>query len=545
MKKLITNLWECIRSKYTRKETNMIGYKITRPNAKIYIMRGISGAGKSTIAYDLSKKYGGIILSADAEILSIGNGDYSKGYSYVSDDGRTAISIAHARVFGKFRDLVVYEPCIIIDNTNLNRSSIKRFVETALISGYDEDNIEIVDIGLNGLTAEQLAERNSHNVNIDTINKMITSYNSAGKIEVKTIFEFNTDEEERVYKEKEKFINVLNHYYDNGWLIKHTNEELGLIIWNYSVKTTYEGKWDNVTRICRSLVTDFDGIIVSRGFDKFFNYEEIKYQFDAEDFKDSVFYEKVDGSYIGVFWYKDRWIARSKGSFDTDQAKRAIEFFNAYSCETKAKFKKGLTHNFEVLYPENQIVVDYKGYEGLVYLATTSNKGHHFVIEYLTDEVKTANKYDFVMDYDKIKAMDDGINEGFVGRTKKGMLFKIKFETYKINHAIITNTSSYDIWSAMVNGTIEDIIAIIPDECYDFVKSTRESIQTDYDNMYADIMSSYDALEKDGMSMKDFAIKYKNHKYSSFFFKLFKGEEINEEVIWKRVKPEYRRPFSV
>lgn len=519
----------------------MLGVEISRPNSKLFIMRGISGAGKSTIAEKLAKEHNGIILSADNEIIELGDGNYSRGYSYVSDKGKTAISIAHGRVKWKLIDLSQSEDCIIIDNTNLNRSSVKQHIEIVLNNGYDEKNIEIVDIGLNGLTIDELASRNKHNVTKEVITKMVNSYNAAGKFEVETIFEFNTDEEERIIKTKENFIDVLNNYYDNGWLIKHVNDELGLIIWNYSTNTTYEGKWDNITMMCRSLVTDFNGVIVSRGFNKFFNYAEIRYTYKPEVFIDSEFYEKVDGSYIAIFWYKDQWVVRSKGSFDTPQAEKAKELFNNYSDEVKNSFKKTLTHNFEVLYPENQIVVNYNGFEGLVYLATTSRKGDHFIMKDLDSSVTKAKTYDFIMDYKAIKNMDDGINEGFVGKTKDGMLFKIKFDTYIANHAIITNTSSYDIWNAMRIGTIDDFLSIIPDECYEYVKRVRAEIEKERTNLLNEIYATFNKLDKT-LSKKDFAIKYKNEPHISHFFRLYDGLEISDEVIWKKVKPKYSTP---
>lgn len=528
------------------KKRNMLGYVILRPNAKMSIMRGISGAGKSRLANKIKEDNNGVIYSADNEITKFGEGDYNKGYQVVFDDGRTAISKAHSNVLSQVMQAVKTENHIIIDNTNLTRSSVKPYIKMALEAGYDENNIEIVDIGLNGLTAEELAKRNSHSVNIDIINKMITSYNAAGKLDVKTIFEFNATDEQvlKDMKSNEKFIDILNRYHSEGWLIKQVHPTEDLIVWNYSVKTTYEGFWNTTTLMCRSLVTDSNGIIISRGFGKFFNFEEIVHSFPIDKFKDAKFYEKVDGSYIGIFWYIDKWIARSKGSFTTIQAEKALEHFKSFE-NVEQTFKKGLTHNFEVIYPNNRIVVDYGVKDTIVYLATTDNKGNSFVLDKLPNNVEKAKSFDITFDYDKIKAMDDGVNEGLVGVTKDGMRFKIKYATYVTNHGIITNTTSYDIWRGMKDGTIDELVALIPDECYGFVKKVRTEVQENYDIIINEIINNFNSIENvETLTPKEFADKALKLSFSSQLFRLYRGEDIETEYVWKQVKPEFQRPIS-
>lgn len=86
-------------------------------------------------------------------------------------------------------------------------------------------------------------------------------------------------------------ISKLNQYKEDGWLMNQIHPTLPLIIWNYTPKTQYEQFWDEITLICRGLVTDLDGNIVSRGFPKFFNIEENRH-IPTDDFE---VYEKLDG----------------------------------------------------------------------------------------------------------------------------------------------------------------------------------------------------------------------------------------------------------
>lgn len=76
---------------------------------------------------------------------------------------------------------------IIIDNTNIKLNDAKAYVVAALNLGFDEDNIKIVDIGTNGLTAHQLAERNTHGVPLEHINSMISSHKGQGVMTIESI----------------------------------------------------------------------------------------------------------------------------------------------------------------------------------------------------------------------------------------------------------------------------------------------------------------------------------------------------------------------
>jgi RNA ligase len=69
----------------------------------------------------------------------------------------------------------------------------------------------------------------------------------------------------------------LNKYYEDGLLYKQVHPTLPLTIWNYTEKVQYENLWDEVTLMCRGLVTDNTGDMVAIPFQKFFNIEEGKF----------------------------------------------------------------------------------------------------------------------------------------------------------------------------------------------------------------------------------------------------------------------------
>ena len=69
----------------------------------------------------------------------------------------------------------------------------------------------------------------------------------------------------------------LQKYLEDGLLYNQVHPTLDLTIWNYTEKVQYEGLWDEITLMCRGLVTNSKGEIVARPFKKFFNMEEGKH----------------------------------------------------------------------------------------------------------------------------------------------------------------------------------------------------------------------------------------------------------------------------
>jgi len=140
------------------------------------------------------------------------------------------------------------------------------------------------------------------------------------------------------------FLDTLNKYYNEGWLIKQEHPTKDLTIWNYSRQTMWEDHWDSITLMCRGLVTNSKGKIVSRCFKKFFNWEQllsVNYNIPQEPFD---LFEKMDGQLGLLFWYEDEWIFASRGSFTSMYAERAKELLERYEYR---KLDKDFTYIFE------------------------------------------------------------------------------------------------------------------------------------------------------------------------------------------------------
>jgi predicted kinase len=166
---------------------NTLGALISRPNQKLIIMRGIPGSGKSTKANTLVGE--GIIHSTDTVIESIG--DYASHFARMIESGDWTMhsKVHHMNFVNAANSMKEGVSPVIVDNTNIKAVEAKKYVEAALAMGLDESNILIIDVADGGQTAEILAERNTHNVPLVTIKRMLASHKGVGVLTVNKILE--------------------------------------------------------------------------------------------------------------------------------------------------------------------------------------------------------------------------------------------------------------------------------------------------------------------------------------------------------------------
>ena len=335
-------------------------------------------------------------------------------------------------------------------------------------------------------------------------------------------------------------LEVLNKYYEDGWLIKQTHPSLPLTIWNYSQTTQYEGKWDEVTLHCRGLVTDTEGNVIARPFKKFFNIEEGKHtptsEFDV--------YEKMDGSLIIVFWYDGGWVVASRGSFTSEQATAASKIFFD---KLDHNFSIGITYLFEFTANWNRIVVDYGDEDNLTLLgAIRTEDGIEATYEQLEMIAKGANcdvvkRYDGVKDYSTLKGIIKDNQEGFVVRFSNGDRMKIKGEEYLRLHKIMTEVSTKSIWEILSNGDdIELILKDVPDEFFDKVKEYVSELMFQYKTLENEYLRIYNTLSDLKDKRSEFAKRALMFKHPQLLFNIVDGKPYSN-AIWRIIKPEYKK----
>jgi len=341
-------------------------------------------------------------------------------------------------------------------------------------------------------------------------------------------------------------LEILEKYHQDGLLHKQTHPTKNLTIWNYSPKVQYERLWDEITIMCRGLVTNSKGDIVARPFKKFFNYEEHK----PEDIPNEHYevFEKMDGSLGILFNYENEWIMATRGSFTSPQAIKGKEILDKkYDISS---LRKDNTYLFEIIYPENRIVVDYKSEEKLVLLGgfhtETGEEIPYSSLFFMTEcgfELvgiwKTWNE-----DWKNLQKEISKQNEGYVVRFKNGFRMKIKGDEYKRLHKLLTGISSRDIWEHLKDQkSLEDIISDVPDEFYDWVKKTAMDLTNRFQNIEKEFSEIYKNLSEQNLSRKDFALKAKQHRHSNILFNMLDGNNPKQNI-WKILYPNYTKPFK-
>lgn len=336
----------------------------------------------------------------------------------------------------------------------------------------------------------------------------------------------------------------LNKYYEDGLLYKQVHPSLPLTIWNYSEKVQYENLWDETLLMCRGLVTNGQGDIVATPFKKFFNIEEGKFE-PSEKFE---VYEKMDGSLGIVFWFQGQWVIATRGSFTSDQSIKARELLKKYN--TDIMFRH-LTFCFEIIYPENRIVLDYGNEEKLVLLGTFDNTGKEYDVDmwsqYGFDVVK---KYDGINDYKQLKEMVKNDQEGFVVKFSNGDRIKVKGVEYLRLHKIMTNVTTTGIWEYLKNG--EDVLELlkdVPDEFYNKIKSYAQSLRYGFFQISERAGKLHDGFRYG--KYNDVDPEPSKKEFAEFVFKQEKvlhpvmfamwDKKKYDEIIWDLIRPEFKK----
>jgi hypothetical protein len=346
-----------------------------------------------------------------------------------------------------------------------------------------------------------------------------------------------------------KFLEILNKYYDEGWLIKQSHPYKDLTIWNYSRQTQWEDHWDEITLMCRGLVTNSKGDIVSRCFNKFFNWEQllnVNYPIPDEPFE---LFEKMDGQLGLLFWYEDEWIFASRGSFTSMYAERAKQLLKAFEYQ---KFAKDYTYIFEIIFKEGRIVCKYD-FEGLVLLGRIEIVSgielpvHNVGFEDLGCTV--VKKYDGVTDFETIKSSIKPDAEGYVIRFKSGFRMKIKGEEYCRLHSIITKISSRDIWTYLKDGLpMNELLEHVPDEFDQWVHEQIDIMRKSYKLIDTKVRNIFVSEINTGefKTRKDLALKILTYDKSlhGMFFNMCDGKDYSH-MIWAKLYPKYSRPFTI
>lgn len=331
---------------------------------------------------------------------------------------------------------------------------------------------------------------------------------------------------------------------EEGYLSRQKHPAYDLFIWNYTPRTQFENHWTPETMMCRGLITDPNGYVVARPFGKFLNWDQHTALLGPLPDEPFEVTEKYDGSLGIVVNYYGRLIVATRGSFASDQALHAANLLQTRYA--KQFFVPGFTYLFEIIYPENRIVVDYGTMNDLVLLTIINNQTGHETNPDVRDWPFPVRKsYVGITEIGQLLARQDPNAEGFVLRfIPSNVRVKIKLDEYKRLHRILTGISARRIWELLSqNQSLDPILERVPDEFYQWVQTVAAKLRLDF---YAlEEQGRQLAKQVSHLSPRDRAaeiMRCPNVTVRYIAFQTLAGK-FYEQGIWKAVKPAAERPF--
>jgi len=325
-----------------------------------------------------------------------------------------------------------------------------------------------------------------------------------------------------------------------GAINEQRHPSLPISIYNYSQRCQFERLWDDVTLQCRGLILS-DEEIVARPFRKFFNDTEHQESEIPWHLANEVT-EKLDGSLLICFWFEGRWYFATRGSFASKQAERGRQIFE--SRHSYSDLVIGMTYLFEVIYPENRIVVNYGDTEDVILLAMIeTDTGVEWPLDRAPHGFNVVRRLPPDASAKELRSIITDDQEGYVVRFENGFRVKVKGQRYIELHRLICGTSSRTIWEALsTNQSFDEMLAVIPDEFGDWVRRERDSLIAAFNAMSARTEEAYLAVnclpDRKSQAMK---IKAEFADVSSAAFLALDGKP-TAPALWKKLYPEFRRP---
>lgn len=320
-----------------------------------------------------------------------------------------------------------------------------------------------------------------------------------------------------------------------GYITRRKHPTADLYIYNYTARAQYEPMWNEATMTCRGLITDGEGKIVARPFTKFFNLEQM------ESLPDEPFevYEKLDGSLGIMYWLDGKPYIATRGSFDSPQAIESNRLLLLYVTE---RLDQSITYLFEIIYPENRIVVDYGDYRGLTMIAAIRTDDGLEIPLYKPKGEKTFQdfhtaKLHVFQDIHDLRMFTACNFEGFVVRFQSGLRVKVKLSEYVRLHRLLTGISEKRILEDyLMPGSLDALYESVPDEFKDWVNETVAKFQAQYAEIERAARLVFDSVAP-GSPRRDCAVVFTKSEYASILFAMLDGKDY-AKMIWRMVKVE-------
>ncbi|MBQ9160839.1 MAG: hypothetical protein IJ122_05910 [Methanobrevibacter sp.] len=323
---------------------------------------------------------------------------------------------------------------------------------------------------------------------------------------------------------------------EGKWVTKTKHPTLPLYNYCYSRNTEYSEHWNEITLRTRGLILDKTGRAVFWCPKKFFNKDqnEIAKEVYNRLLNCHKTYEKLDGSAIWVVNDEQYGlVVSSKSSFSSDQVKWAMKIIAKRYLPADIFFKKGICYAFELIWPENRIVVDYGDEEKLVLWGMATQDGQILELKNSDVDISWFETPHQIVDIENYLAKSN--IEGVVLKGEGEDRIKLKSEEYLKLHRLRTECTKKRVLELLENNQrVEDFD--FPDEFMKQMKAWQDEILAQYNKYYYQAQTYLEVFkdfsDKDFASQVGFAVpKF----YGSLVFAMRKNKSV-DSLIYRHIK---------
>lgn len=316
----------------------------------------------------------------------------------------------------------------------------------------------------------------------------------------------------------------LNELIRRGKVTTSRHPTLPLTICNYTaLRPIKEEEWTPLLEQCRGLIIDDEGKIVSRPFPRM---HEVR---GAEDLPPGEFdaYEKLDGSMGVQYWDGDQPQIATRGRFEGRQITQANQMLAEYQ---DYPFDRNNTYVWEIIYPENRLVVDYGDQRSITLLGVIETEtGRELPLPDQSEvPFPVIKRYEGFESAEQLRAAEEGNAEGYVVRMKDtGQRIKVKFESYDWLDSERRGMLPQRVWSRFRDGmTAQDIVGSVPGAVQGHISEIASDMQRQY-------------TEAEGMiraSVSDRSIQLTNRQQE--IRSMMRNGRPYERLLWNSLRPE-------
>lgn len=308
---------------------------------------------------------------------------------------------------------------------------------------------------------------------------------------------------------------------------------------------------------CRSLILCCHTFgVVSRKFDRFFNYGECPEYYEDFDFSKAQVFEKVDGSLIGIYYnfFTDKWEISTRGMAKAEGPHSFYPTFrdcvlDTFGFTSEPEFQKTFsgfncyhTYVFECIGPKNKCVKRYESPEmvclGVIdkhtgkpvrengtvgQVAYALSRVHKLNVR-LPKVYEASDAESIVKMVSEFKDLDEGVVAFDPVANKR---VKIKSATYVAAHKLRGNDpvpTKKNLLTVIFEGEVDELLAYFP-EFKEYVDPIVEEVNSTKSEL-ARIWEEVKNIE----TQKDFALAVKNFKFSNVLFEARKTQQPVEKV---------------